>query len=107
MDRLEQYREAIQKTLDRHLEIAEQNSDRSNGQTYTLRDAKTDSFFLLATEVRNYQRVYGVLLHLRLADDKIVVEANNVQDFIEDLIDLGIPEADFVLPDHEMAAIAF
>ena len=65
----------------------------------------TDSFFLLATEVRNYQRVYGVLLHLRLADNKIIVEANNVQDFIEDLIDLGIPEGDFVLPDHEMAAI--
>ena len=38
MDRLEQYREAIQKTLDRHLEIAEKNSDRSNGQTYALRE---------------------------------------------------------------------
>ena len=103
MDRTAQHRQAIQTVLQRHLEIAEQNSSRANGETYTLVDSTAKNYFLLTTEFREQQQAYGVLVHLHLEDDKIQIKVNNVQDFIEDLIDLGIPETDFVVADRETA----
>lgn len=105
MDRVAQHRKAIQTVLQRHLEIAERNSDHSNGETYTLVDSKFENYFLLTTEVRDYQQIYGVLVHLNLTNNKIQIKANNVQDFIEDLIDLGIPEADFIVPNQQPATM--
>ncbi|NJL00491.1 MAG: hypothetical protein HC838_04145 [Spirulinaceae cyanobacterium RM2_2_10] len=96
MDRLDQQREAIHSVLQAHLQIAERNRDRTPIETFALTNAATDDYFLLATDYKAGQRVYGVLVHLRLHDGKIVVEQNNVEDFIEDLIDLGVPEDELV-----------
>ena len=108
MDRLKQQRQAIQQVMKEHVRIAERNRDRTPTETLAICDTQSDNYLLVVTGWQDRERAYGVLVHLRILDGKIHIEQNNVEDFVEDIIDLGIPESDFVLsepmPATELAA---
>jgi len=91
-------RQTILNILNEHYQIAQKNRDCTLTETFILTDLATDNYILLASEQKNQHRVYGVLLHLRLAEGKILIETNNIADVIEDLIDRGIPATDFIVP---------
>ncbi|MGD1902748.1 MAG: element excision factor XisI family protein [Geitlerinemataceae cyanobacterium] len=97
LSKIDRQRQAIQDTLQEHYQIALDNPDHPT-ETFIASDPTTDNYFLLAAATPPLPQKYGVLIHLRLTDGKIVVETNNVGDFIEDLIDRGIPETDLVVP---------
>jgi hypothetical protein len=97
---LDRQRQAIQDTLQEHYQIALDNPEHPT-ETFIASDPNTDNYFLLAVTLPPEPQEYGVLIHLRLIDGKICIETNNVGDFIEDLIDRGIPETDFIVPQRD------
>ena len=109
MDRLERQRQAIRQVLHEHAAIARKIRDRypndpdTPAETIASYDPTTDNYLLVATEFQNQQRVYGILVHLRILDGKIHIERNNVESFIEDIIDRGISESDVVAAGSEGA----
>ncbi|NJN60872.1 MAG: hypothetical protein HC795_04465 [Coleofasciculaceae cyanobacterium RL_1_1] len=93
---IELQRQAIQDTLQEHCKIALDCRDTLQCDTFITSDPATDNYFMIGLDLPPKPQKYGVLIHLRLIDGKICIETNNVEDFIEDLIDRGIPEADLI-----------
>ncbi len=101
LNHTDRQRQAILDTLQEHYQIVQNNQDHLKFTTFVASDRNTDNYFLIGVDLPPKPQKYGVLIHLRLADGKILVETNNVGDFIEDLIDRGIPETDFVVPQRD------
>jgi hypothetical protein len=97
LTRIDQQRQAILDTLQEHHQIIQNNQDHLSFTTFITSDPATDNYFMIGLDLPPKPQKYGVLIHLRLTDGKICIETNNVEDFIEDLIDRGIPETDGVV----------
>ncbi len=88
MDRLSKYRSIIQRILGEHLENALQEEDV---ETVSVSDETGEHYLLLEIGWQPPRRIYNVVFHLRLKDDKIWIE----QDWTErgiarELIQAGI-----------------
>ncbi|TAF50511.1 MAG: hypothetical protein EAZ61_12550 [Oscillatoriales cyanobacterium] len=101
LTRIDQQRQAILDTLHEHHQIIQNNQDHLQFTTYIASDPETDNYFMIGLDLPPKPQKYGILIHLRLIDGKICIETNNVGDFIEDLIDRGIPETDFIVPQRD------
>ncbi|MEA5470160.1 MULTISPECIES: XisI protein [unclassified Spirulina] len=102
MDRLKQYRNAIQQVLNEHAQLSrkvreDRPSDRDiPAEAIAICDPQTDNYLLVTLGWNEYQRIHSIIVHLRIIDGKIHVEWNGTEDIAEDLMEQGIPESAFV-----------
>ena len=90
---LETYRNAIRAVFDRYLALSK--SDDLD-ETIAIFDTKTDNYLMMAVGWQGQKRIHSVFVHLRIIDNKIHVEWNGTEDLIDELVELGIPETEFV-----------
>ena len=94
MDTLTQYRQHIQNLLKEHASLVWDNRIRAE----TIFDTEHDHYQLVYVGWRNSKRVYGVVLHLDIIDNKIWIQQDGTEIGIANkLVDLGIPKSDIVL----------
>jgi hypothetical protein len=95
MDRLEFYRETIEKVLRQHAEIP-----YSHGKIdeHLIVDRDRNHFLLLDVGWQQERRVHGCLTHVQIIDGKIWIQRDGIEDGItEELVEAGIPKSDIVL----------
>ena len=95
MDKLEQYRQIVIRTLSHQAEFSP-----SHGQIETIPifDEKTDNYLVLDVGWDQPGRVYAVILHLALRNGKVWIEVDGTEEGIaQELLAAGIPKQDIVL----------
>ncbi len=95
MDKLEIYRQAIEKVLSDYARYKP-----SHGEIEMLRicDRESDRYLLMGVGWDNTGRVHDVVLHLRIRGDKIWIEWDGTGEGVtQELLDLGVMQDDIVL----------
>jgi hypothetical protein len=95
MDKLEQYRQAIQTLLSDYA-----STPISNGEIecHTVFDVLQDHYQVMDVGWDGHRRVHGCVLHLDIKDGKIWLQHNTTEMRIaHELVALGIPKEDIVL----------
>jgi hypothetical protein len=93
--KLNTYRQAIQKVLDRHKAYSP-----SHGQIEPLAiyDPENNNYLLMDLGWDNTGRVHAIVFHLRIHNDKIWVEWDGLESGVtQELLDLGIAKEEIVL----------
>jgi hypothetical protein len=94
MDTITQYRQHIQAILKAHASLVWDQRI----QAETIFDTEHDHYQLVYVGWRNSKRVYGVVLHLDIIDNKIWIQQDGTEIGIANkLVELGVPKADIVL----------
>lgn len=98
MDKLENYRQIIEKVLIEYAAIPYKYGNIAS----ELIISKDENRFLLITQGWEHNtRVHGCVLHLDIIDDKIWVQRDGTEDgIVTDLETAGIPKSDMVLAFH-------
>lgn len=95
MDRVEEYRQYIQKILTDYAAIPVANGKID---TQTIFDTLQDHYQVLNIGWDGYRRVHGCAIHLDIIDGKIWVQHNATEIRIaHKLVEMGIPKKDIVL----------
>ncbi|MEM8637661.1 MAG: XisI protein [Cyanobacteria bacterium P01_G01_bin.54] len=100
MDRLEQYRQYIQKIL---TEWEQKGSMFPDVEAEAIFDRERDRYQLVRVGWKNEEntRVYGCLLHVDIKNGKIWVQHDGGEEAIADrLVELGVPKQDIVVAYH-------
>jgi hypothetical protein len=95
MDKLENYRQIIQQTVNHHAQYIP-----SHGQIKSIPiiDTVHDNYLLMDIGWNYNKRVHDVIFHLRIEEGKIWIEWDGVETGIaQDLIEAGIPKEDIIL----------
>ncbi len=95
MDKLENYRQIIQKTVTHYAHYIP-----SHGQIKStpIIDTIHDNYLLMDIGWNNNTRIHDVIIHLRIDEDKVWIEWDGIETGIaQNLIDAGIPKEDIVL----------
>lgn len=98
MDKLENYRNIIEKILTEHaaLPYAYDEIERR-----TIFDRKQDSYILYIVGWGNGRRYHGINTHLDIINDKIYIQHDGTEEGIAtDLEQAGVPKSDIVLAFH-------
>ena len=99
MDRIENYRNIIEKVLTEYAEIPYAYGEV---KSETIFDRRNDRYLLLTIGWKNRRRIHGVLVHIDIIDGKIWIQRDGTEDGIaEDLERAGVPKSDIVLGFHE------
>lgn len=92
---IEEYRERIQQLLAHYQEPP---FLKDGVETQLIVDTKHDHYQLVNVGWENDQRIYGVVVHIDIKDDKIWLQQNLTDQLVaEDLVELGIPKDRIVL----------
>jgi len=92
---IEEYRERVQQLL-AHYQTPPFLQE--GVETQLLVDTQHDHYQLVNVGWDNGQRVYGVVVHIDIKDDKIWLQQNLTDQLVaEDLVELGIPKERIVL----------
>jgi XisI protein len=98
MDKVEQYREYIQRLLTEYSNYKSLNEDV---EAQTVFDKEHDHYQLVHVGWRNKRRIYGCVLHLDIKDGKIWVQHDGTEiGIVSDLEALGVSKKDIVLGFH-------
>ncbi|MEL6494372.1 MAG: XisI protein [Cyanobacteria bacterium J06623_7] len=90
MDKLTKYRQIVCQFL----EDFAQDDPEAN----LIFDLERDRFMVMHVNWRNEYRIYGCAMHLDLIDDKVWIQHNSTEIYIDrELIKLGIDAQDIVL----------
>lgn len=95
MDKLNCYREIVQKILSHHATYTP-----SHGQIETLPifDPRSDNYLLVDTGWDRTGRVHAIVLHIRIQNDKVWIEKDGTREGITaEFVNAGIPQQDIVL----------
>ena len=94
IDKLNLYREAIQKILG---DYSDRRSDE-NIESQAIFDLKRDHYQVVNVGWLNGKRVYGCVLHLDIKNGKIWLQYNGTEiDIGQELVALEVPKTDIVL----------
>lgn len=94
MDTCAQYRQQIQQLL---TERAKRMWDERI-QAQTIFDVEHDHYQLVYVGWRGAERVYGVVLHVDMMNDKIWIQQDGTEEGLANqLVECGIPKQDIVL----------
>lgn len=95
MDRLK-YREILQSIVNRHAKFQPANG---NIQTHAVCDAENGDYMVVDSGWNEKgRRIYDVVIHFRLQDDKVSVERDNTDaEIVRELIEAGIAKDDITL----------
>lgn len=92
--KLDRYRQAVMQFL---TQSVGQSGDRESIETQQIFDLQSDRYLILSLGWRGQERVYNVLIHLDIRDEKVWIQRNQTESEIEaELIALGIPQTDIV-----------
>ncbi|MCW6038716.1 XisI protein [Spirulina subsalsa FACHB-351] len=100
MDKIEQYRTAIQSLLSRYA-----NQDHSYPspeiETQLIFDTERDHYQWMDVGWQELNRIYRTIIHLDIKDGKIWLQ-QNLTEFnpAEELVAMGIPRSDIILGLH-------
>ncbi len=98
MDKLNHYRNLIQKVLEEYHNLSSGNSDIESA---LLLDPIRDQYLLLKMGWHQDNRIKRNVIHLRLKDQKIWIEEDWTEDGIAtDLLQAGVQSEDIVLAFH-------
>ena len=98
MDKLTQYRQAIQEILTEHSQIQPAYGEI---QMKLVFDSDHDRYQLLRTGWQDERRVYGTLIHMDLEGNKIWIQYDGTEIGVaNELTERGIPKHDIVLAYH-------
>jgi len=109
MDRVEQYRAIIKRVITEEAQAAP--SDAAV-ESLAICDTLSDNYLVMLLGWEDTRRVIVPLIHIRLKDGKVWIEADGTEDAIASiLVDAGIPKEEIVLafyhpnvrPDTEFA----
>lgn len=94
MDTITQYRQHIKTILSEHARLVWDNRIKAE----TIFDTEQDRYQLVYVGWRNSKRVYGVILHLDIIDNKIWIQQDGTEIGIANtLVELGVPKENIVL----------
>lgn len=97
MDKLNTYRQLIQKLLEDTAELFS-STTLQNVELHTIFDEKTDRYVLYRTGWWNKQRIHSTILFVRIQDGKIWVEEDGTEEGIAtELLEANVPNEDIVL----------
>jgi hypothetical protein len=95
MDKLERYRQIIQKIIENH---AVYTPTYGEIETVSVCDSVHDNYLLINIGWDRTGRVHAVDLHLRIKEDKIWVEWDGTENGVtEELLEAGVLPEDIVL----------
>jgi hypothetical protein len=96
MDKLTRYREIIKQLLTERADLM-RSQPIPGEEVLCLCDAETDNYLLLRFGWLRGKRLYSVTLHLRLVNGKVYIEQDWTEDFLTELITVGVSRTDIVL----------
>lgn len=95
MDRIEYYRQCIQKLL---LEHCQGQPLKGEFKIHPIFDRERDHYLIIDFGWDNYRRIYNCVMHLNIQNNKIWIQRNQTDRSIaEELVLQGIPKEDIVL----------
>ena len=95
MEKLERYREYIQKII---AEYGSHKTSYSDIDVQTIFDTERDHYQLVYAGWHKKRRAYGCVLHLDIKDGKIWIQHDGTEIGIaNELLALGVPKQDIVL----------
>ncbi len=98
MDRLGQYREAVQALLKQYSRCWNDDQDIESELFF---DIARDHYQLMSVGWDDLDRVYHTVLHFDIKDGKVWLQQNTTDsDVGQELIDMGVPKNDIVLGLH-------
>ncbi len=98
MDKVNTYRECIEKILQEH---SSYKSISTNVEAQTIFDAERNHYQLVHAGWHNGRRVYGCVLHLDIKDGKIWIQQDGTEVGVaNELVTHGVPKKDIVLAFH-------
>lgn len=100
MDKLEKYRNIIERILTEH---ANQPYSYGEIRSQTVFDRDRDQYLLVDVGWNNQRfRVHGALVHVEIIDGKFWIQYDGIEDGIATDLELaGVPKSDIVLAFHE------
>jgi hypothetical protein len=102
MEKLEKYRKEIQEVLTEFARPRRLGTEKAEEfETQTVFDTVRDHYQVLHVGWENGKRTYGVVIHIDIKNDKLWVQQNWTDfEFIDELMERGIPKNDIVLAFH-------
>ena len=98
MDKIEQYREVVQKLLQEYVKLSR---DNSGIETELICDTIRDHYQIVHVGWLGERRIYGCILHLDIKDGKIWLQHNGTENDIgEELFEMGVPKTDITIGFH-------
>ncbi|MCP9495815.1 MAG: XisI protein [Pyrinomonadaceae bacterium MAG19_C2-C3] len=99
MDKLEKYRNIIEKILTEHAAIPYSYGDI---KSQTVFDRVNDRYLMVDVGWEKGLRVHGALVHVEIVDGKFWIQYDGTEDGIATDLELaGVPKSDIVLAWHE------
>ena len=101
MDRIENYRQILEKTVKRHARFQPANGEI---KTHAVCDHETDEYMVIDSGWNEKgRRIYDVVLHFRLLDGIVHIERDNTDaEVVRELLDSGIAKDDIILTDNAL-----
>jgi len=98
MDKLTQYRDWIQRVLDKYSQVKPANGEI---EVYKFFDRQDDHYQVFHAGWNQYRRVFGPLIHIDIIDGKIWIQYDGTEVGVaNELVDFGVPKHDIVLAYH-------
>ena len=99
MDKLEKYRNIVEKIINEYAAIPYAFGDI---ESRTMFDREKDSYLLYSVGWDNRGRVHGIVIHIDIINGKIYIQHDGTEDGIAtDLEREGVPKSEIVLAFHE------
>lgn len=100
MDKLEKYRNIVEKILTEHASMPYSYGEI---RSQTVFDRTNDQYLLVDVGWNNKKfRVHGALVHVEIIDGKFWIQYDGIEDGIATDLELaGVPKSDIVLAFHE------
>lgn len=95
MDTVRTYRQLVHQVLSEYAE----RSSAAEIVTQTVFDRDSDRYQLMRNGWRReFERVYGIIVHIDIIDGKIWIQEDNTEmAFADKFVELGVPKSDIVL----------
>jgi XisI protein len=103
MDKLNHYREVVQRILTEYYELSIRLSAASNPklESVLVFDSTRDRYLLLTMGWQGEERISSMTIHIALKNYKIWIEEDWTEDGVAtDLLNAGVPKEDIVLAFH-------
>ena len=96
MDRIENYRQILEKIVKRHARFQPANGEI---KTHAVIDVETGDYMVVDSGWNEKgRRIYDVVLHFRLQNGAVHIERNNTDaEIVQELLESGIEKNDIIL----------
>ncbi len=99
MDKLEKYRDIVEKVISEYAAIPYAYGEI---ESRTMFDRAKDSYMLYSVGWNSRGRIHGINIHIDITNDKIYIQHDGTEKGIAtDLEAAGVPKTDIVLAWHE------